>query len=128
MKKSEKWISVIEEGSKEIFRYKGVKFPELDHAMNLWIENVMANRIILTDLLIKEKTRFFANTLNIQENKCMFSNSWLYKFKKCNNVCKYHMHEKSGSMLLASLLEERARLQLILAGILLIEFIILMKL
>ena len=35
--KSEKWISVLEiEGSKEIFRYKGVKFPELDRAMNLW--------------------------------------------------------------------------------------------
>ncbi|CAI2195115.1 18881_t:CDS:2, partial [Funneliformis geosporum] len=36
--------------------------------MNLWVENVTANRVIITDLLIKEKARFFANTLNIQEN------------------------------------------------------------
>src|ERR1043166_5295529 len=114
LKKSEKWISVTEEGSKEIFRYKGVKFSELDHAMNLWIENVMANGNILTDLLIKEKARFFANALNIQENECMFSNGWLYKFKKRNNVRKYHMHGESGSAPLASLPEERARLQLIL--------------
>ena len=105
---------MTEEGSKEIFRYKGVKFPELDHAMNLWIESVMANGIILTDLLIKEKARFFANALNIQENECMFSNGWLYKFKKRNNVRKYHMHGESGSVPLASLPEERARLQLIL--------------
>ena len=53
------------EGSKEIFRYKGVKFPELDRAMNLWVENITANGVILTDLLIKEKARFFANVLNI---------------------------------------------------------------
>jgi hypothetical protein len=102
------------EGSKEIFRYKGVKFPELDRAMNLWVENVTANGIILTDLLIKEKAKFFANALNIQENECVFSNGWLYKFKKRNNIHKYRMHRESGSAPLASLPEERAKLQLIL--------------
>ena len=44
----------------------------------------------------------------------MFSNGWLYKFKKRNNIHKYHMHGESESIPLASLPEERAKLQLIL--------------
>ncbi len=42
--------------------------------MNLWIENIMAISVILTDLLIKEKVKFFANAFNIQENELVFSN------------------------------------------------------
>ena len=45
----------------------------------------------------------------------MFSNNWLYKFKKCNNVCKYHMYKELENMLLASFLKEQIRLQLILS-------------
>jgi hypothetical protein len=37
--------------------------------MNLWVENVTASGVILTDLLIKEKAKFFANAFNIQENE-----------------------------------------------------------
>ena len=83
--------------------------------MSLWIENVTANSVVLTDLLIKEKARFFANAFNIQENELVFSNGWLYKFKKRNNICKYRMHRESGSAPLESLPEERKKLQSLLS-------------
>jgi hypothetical protein len=35
LKKSEKWIFVIEKGFKEIFRYKEIKFPKLNYIINL---------------------------------------------------------------------------------------------
>jgi len=108
---SENWNAAIEiESSKEIFRHRGVKFPILDNAMNLWVENVMTGGVILTDLLIKEKAKFFANAFNIQEDELVFSNGWLDRFKKRNNIRQHRMHGESGSALIASLLEERIKL------------------
>ena len=48
----------------------------------MWVENIIASSVILTDLLIKEKARFFANAFNIQEDELVFSNGWLDRFKK----------------------------------------------
>ena len=70
-----KWKAVTNtENSAQTFRHKEVKFPILDHAMSLWVENVTAGGVILTDLLIKEKARIFAEAFNIQENELVFSN------------------------------------------------------
>ncbi|CAB5203898.1 unnamed protein product [Rhizophagus irregularis] len=58
----------------QTFRHKEVKFPALEHAMSLWVENVTAGGVILTDLLIKEKAKIFAEAFNIQEEDLSFSN------------------------------------------------------
>ncbi|CAI2181888.1 4045_t:CDS:2, partial [Funneliformis geosporum] len=76
--------------SNKAFKHKPVKFPELDYAMSIWVGNVSKSGIILTDLLIKEKLRVFVTSFGIQEGQMSFSN---------------------GSASLASLLEERMKLQ-----------------
>ncbi|CAG8563217.1 5441_t:CDS:2, partial [Rhizophagus irregularis] len=39
----DKWKTVLEnEKSNKIFKHKPVKFPMLDRAMNIWVENVTA--------------------------------------------------------------------------------------
>ena len=82
----DKWeVTTRTEESAQIFRHKEVKFPILERAMNLWVENVSAGGVILTDLLIKEKAKIFAEAFNIQEEDLAFSNGWLHKFKKRNN-------------------------------------------
>ncbi|GBC19075.2 tigger transposable element-derived protein 6-like [Rhizophagus irregularis DAOM 181602=DAOM 197198] len=82
----DKWKTVLEnEKSNKIFKHKPVKFPMLDRAMNIWVENVTAGGVILTDLLIKEKARVFAELF------------------------------ESGSAPLASLPEERAKLHQLLS-------------
>jgi hypothetical protein len=78
------------------------------------VENVTAGGVILTDLLIKEKAKIFAEAFNIPEQDLTFSNSWLHKFKKRNNIRKYRIHGESGSAPLASFQEERVKLQAIL--------------
>jgi hypothetical protein len=83
--------------------------------MSLWVENVTAGGVIVTDLLIKEKARIFAGALNIAENELVFSNGWLQRFKKRNNIRKYRIHGESGSAPLASLSEERIKLQQLLS-------------
>ena len=108
-----KWKDINAEDS-QTFRHKEVKFPPLEHAMSLWVENAIAGGVILTDLLIKEKAKIFAEALNIQEEDLSFSNGWLHKFKKRNNIRRYRIHGESGSAPLASLSEERTKLQSIL--------------
>ena len=82
--------------------------------MSLWIENTTASDMVLMDLLIKKKAKTFAEAFNIQEKDLTFSNGWLYKFKRHNNISRYHIHEESESMPLVFLLEEHTKLQLIL--------------
>ena len=111
---SDRWKAVNSGDSAQTFRHKEVKFPVLEHAMSLWVENVTAGGVILTDLLIKEKAKIFAEAFNIQEKDLSFSNGWLQKFKRRNNIRKYRIYGKSGSAPLESLLEERTRLKAIL--------------
>lgn len=116
LQQKDKWKAVTNtEDSAQTFRHKEVKFPILDRAMSLWVENVTAGGVILTDLLIKEKARIFAEAFNIQENELVFSNGWLQKFKKRNNIRRFRIHGESGSAPLASLSEERAKLHQLLS-------------
>ena len=89
LSQSDKWRNINAEDSAQKFKHKEVKFPILERAMNLWVENVTAGGVILTDLLIKEKAKLFAEAFNIQEKDLAFSNGWLFKFKKRNNLRKY---------------------------------------
>ncbi|RIA97481.1 hypothetical protein C1645_814055 [Glomus cerebriforme] len=53
-----KWKTVLEnEQSNKTFKHKSVKFSMLNSAMNIWVENVIAEGVVLTDLLIKEKAK-----------------------------------------------------------------------
>ena len=52
--------------------------------------------------------------MNIQENELVFSNGWLEKFKKRNNIKRYRAHGEAGSAPLESLSEERKRLRKLL--------------
>ncbi|CAI2171578.1 19620_t:CDS:2, partial [Funneliformis geosporum] len=71
----DKWKAVVEtECSNKTFRHRSVKFPLFNRAINLWVENVTAGGVILTDLLIKEKARYFAKAFKIPENELVFSN------------------------------------------------------
>ena len=78
-----KWKTILEtENSNKVFKHKPVKFSELDHTINIWVGNVMEGDVILTNLLIKEKAKIFAEAFGIQESQINFSNGWLEKFKK----------------------------------------------
>ena len=88
--------------------------------MSLWVENVTAGGA-LTDLLIKEKAKVFAQAFNIQESELMFSNGWLEKFKKRNDI----VHTEKQEVPHWNLLQKNERNCVdFWAGLPLIEFII----
>ncbi|GBB83541.1 hypothetical protein RclHR1_10240002 [Rhizophagus clarus] len=105
LKEKDKWKAVVSaEVSNKTFR----------SCYDLWVENVTAGGVTLTDLLIKEKARVFAQAFNIQESELVFLNGWLEKFKKCNNIQRYRAYGEAGNALLESLAEERMKLRRLL--------------
>ena len=65
---------------------------------------------MISEMIIKEKTLFFAQQFNISHENISFSNGWIQKFKRCNNIHKYHLHGKANSASLETLSEERNKL------------------
>src|SRR3984957_13238288 len=78
------------------------------------VENVTAGGVTLTDLLIIEKAKVFAQAFNIQESDLVFSNGWLDKFKKRNNIQRYRAYGEAGSASLETLPEKRMKLRRLL--------------
>ena len=65
-------------------------------------------------MIIKKKALFFTQQFNISHENISFSNGWIQKFKRCNNIHKYHLHGEANSASLETLSEERNKLQEIL--------------
>ncbi|CAG8703455.1 1458_t:CDS:1, partial [Dentiscutata heterogama] len=97
------------ETSMTTFCYKKVKFPLLDKAMQLWVEQVISDQIFLTDLIIKEKSVFFAWVLGLPDSALKFSNGWVYKFKKQNKLQNYRLYGEANSASIEILPEQRIK-------------------
>jgi hypothetical protein len=78
-------------------RARNVKFPELEEALLEWFLRAQG-QIPLTDQLIVEKARVFANLFDVNKNEITFSNGWLRQFKERHNLKRIRMHGESGSV------------------------------
>ena len=84
-------------------------------AMNLWVSQVSAAGLILTDELVKLKGRDFGQHLGIPDDNVKFSNGWITNFKKRNSLRQYQLHGEASSAPLDSLSGERIKLQELLS-------------
>jgi hypothetical protein len=116
LKKKEQYL-LLEENSTTQNRYKNrrAKYPELEMAMNLWVSQVSAAGLILTDELVKLKGRDFGQHLGIPDDNVKFSNGWITNFKKWNSLRRYQLHGEASSAPLDSLPGERIKLQELLS-------------
>ena len=55
------------------------------------------HRTILSDAIIIDKAKLFAERLQISESKLQFSSGWLYKFKERNGIQLRKLHGEAGS-------------------------------
>jgi len=70
--------------------------------MNLWVSQVSAAGLILTDELVKLKGCDFGQHLGIPDDNVKFSNGWITNFKKQNSLRRYQLHGKASSVPLDS--------------------------
>ena len=83
--------------------------------MQIWTIQAVATGIPLSDMILQEKGLEFATLLNI-EDKIKCANGWVYKFKQRNGLHKVNFSGEANSAPLATLSEERSKLQRLLAN------------
>ena len=75
LEKKAKWLAITSTPvSSKTFHYKEVKYPQIEIALNLWVENANANNLAVSEMLLREKAFFFTQELNISCDKISFSN------------------------------------------------------
>ena len=74
LKKYEVYKSIEnEDAAKNRFRQRNVKFPTLELAMSVWVQQMTAADMPLSDQILKEKGMEFSRALNIDEKALLFS-------------------------------------------------------
>lgn len=67
-------------------RSKG-KFPDIERALAVWAKNTRKQGVALTDIMIREKAKFFAMSVGISDSQFKANSAgWLEKFKQKNNL------------------------------------------
>ncbi|CAG8842888.1 11958_t:CDS:1, partial [Racocetra persica] len=77
-------------------RSRAVTYPELDDALHEWVLQNQAY-LILSDAILTEKAKAFANLLNIPEGQLKFSSGWLSRFKKRHGIAKIKLYGEDAS-------------------------------
>lgn len=86
LRQKEKYL-YQEDGSRSPIKRSKNKNPDIERALSNWIKNHQRQGLPVTDAIIKDKARFFANTVgNSDSHLKANSPSWLQKFKQKNNL------------------------------------------
>ena len=72
-------------------KFHGPKWPQLEEALSLWVDNVLNAQQDITGNILKEKANYFAAQLSI--NDFHSSDGWLTGFKNCHGL---HQFRKQG--------------------------------
>jgi hypothetical protein len=110
LKEKERWLSITNT-SIPTYKHRDVKYPLLEQALSIWVKQALSKNMVLSDNILREKAKEFAQDLNITSNMIGFSNGWLGGFKSRNNLSKQRIHGEANSAPLSTLPELRAELQ-----------------
>ncbi|KAF1925550.1 CenpB-DNA-bind-domain-containing protein [Didymella exigua CBS 183.55] len=86
LRQKEKYL-YQDDGSRSPIRKSKGKFPDIERALSNWARNHQRQGYQLTDSTIRDKARFFAQTVgNSDSHLKANSTSWLEKFKQKNHL------------------------------------------
>ncbi|CAB5344386.1 unnamed protein product [Rhizophagus irregularis] len=113
LKEKERWLSITEsQGS--IKKFRGPKWPQLENALSLWVDNALNTKQDIDGNILKTKASYFANQFSIEDFHQ--SDGWLTGFKKCHGLRQYKKQGEAASAPSAESIEhDRLALQQILA-------------
>jgi hypothetical protein len=95
-------------------RERPPKYPTIEQAVALWIDQATADNHTLSDHIVSAKAADFSRRLGIADFKG--SNGWLDRFKKHYNIQQYTRCGEANSAPLDDLPQYRVELQDLLAG------------
>jgi DDE superfamily endonuclease/Tc5 transposase DNA-binding domain/CENP-B N-terminal DNA-binding domain len=115
LKKKEHYLSLqINDYIGSLCRERSSKYPNVEQALALWIDQATENNCTLSGHIISTKAANFAQRLGIENFKG--SNGWFDRFKKRYNVKQYTRCGEANSAPLEELPQQRIELQDLLAN------------
>ena len=92
---SENKIMSIDDENKMI-RKTMPAIPDIEKALNLWIDNACRNNIVINDEILTEMAKKFGEKMSLPAD-FKFSRGWLQRFKKRHNLKMINLHGEAGS-------------------------------
>lgn len=87
LRNKEKYLYPDDGSRSPVKRPSKGKLPDIERALSNWVRNSQRKGVHVTESMIEEKARFFADTVgNGDSNVKVNSRSWLEKFKQKNNL------------------------------------------
>jgi Tc5 transposase DNA-binding domain len=90
--------------------------PDVTEMLELWVSKALADGVVLTGQVIRQKWTTFADLAHIpMDERLNLSDGWLARFKTRNNLKEMRRHGEAGSAKPQTVENERQRVQKILA-------------
>jgi hypothetical protein len=110
-----KWRQEYEIGTSSGHSAKRIcqtQHPEVTEMLDLWISKAMADKIILTGEVIRQKWRRFANLAGVPEDERLsLSEGWLTRYKTRNGLKNIKRHGEAASAASKIVEKEQQRIQ-----------------
>ena len=94
MKEKRRWLS-ISESQENVKKFRGPKWPQLEDALGLWVDNALNTKQDIDGNILKTKASYFANQLSIEDFH--YSEGWLGGFKKWHSLRQFKKQGEAAS-------------------------------
>ncbi len=114
LKEKERWLA-ISESQEHIKKFRGPKWPQLENALGLWVDNALNTRQDIDGNILKMKASHFARQFSIEDFH--HSEGWLGGFKKRHGLRQFKKQGEAASAPSAESIEnDRRALQQLLTA------------
>ncbi|CAG8846693.1 10356_t:CDS:1, partial [Racocetra persica] len=93
LNEKECWLATTEEEG-EVKKFRRPKWPKLEEALGLWVDNTFNSGQDIDSHILKTKVKFFADYFLIDDFHQ--SDSWLTGFKKHYRLCQFKKEGESA--------------------------------
>ena len=80
--------------------------------LDLWVSKAMADNILLTGEVLRQKWKLFADLAGVPDDECLnLSDGWLSRFKEWNGLKGVKRHGKAASAAMDTVEKEQIHVQ-----------------
>lgn len=94
LKEKRRWLS-ISESQENVKKFRSPKWPQLEDALGLWVDNALNTKQDIDGNILKTKASYFANQLSIEDFHS--SEGWLGGFKKRHGLRQFKKQGEAAS-------------------------------
>ena len=116
VKDESKWCEIQDQSNCQSDRTakqaRQTEHPEISEMMDLWVSKAMADRILLTGEVLRQKWNVFADLAGVPEDdRLKLSNGWLAQFKDRNGLREWKWHGEAASANNETVEQEQKQIQ-----------------